>query len=89
VTSAARPGCLTEADFHKLERMAPGRAPAELAAHVAACARCQQQMLARGSGSTPRAATRPWSRVWLLLLLLALIVLPLVALVLARSRLSQ
>jgi hypothetical protein len=41
-------GCLTEAGFTALDAAPPGRGPAEAAAHLAACARCQRRFLARG-----------------------------------------
>jgi len=41
-------GCLTEAGFVALEAAPPGRGPAEAAAHMAGCSRCQRRFLARG-----------------------------------------
>jgi hypothetical protein len=38
-------GCLTSAGLAALQRAAPGRAPKEVAAHVAGCGRCQQRLL--------------------------------------------
>ena len=64
-------GCLTEAGFRALERAAVGKAPAELAAHLAACPRCQDRMLSgrRAPGEAPHAERRtpppPW-RLWLM-----------------------
>jgi hypothetical protein len=43
-------GCLTEAGLHAFRTAPPGRAPAELAAHVAGCARCQDRALAADEG---------------------------------------
>lgn len=68
-----RNGCLTAAGLAALRGAAPGRAPKEVAAHVATCARCQQRLL---SGlSSPAAATAapkrgaPGARLlWLLVL---------------------
>jgi len=65
-------GCLTEAGFRALERSAVGQAPAELAAHMASCATCQERMLSgrRAPSETPRAERKPpppaW-RIWALL----------------------
>ena len=41
-------GCLTEAGLAALDAAPPGQGPAEAAAHLAACARCQRRFLARG-----------------------------------------
>lgn len=49
-------GCLTEAGLRALAQAPAGQAPPELAAHVAACTRCQR----RGLGlPEARAGTRP------------------------------
>jgi len=51
-------GCLTPAAFARIAAAPPGRAPAELAAHLASCPRCQRRLLADSdSGGTP--ASRP------------------------------
>ena len=41
-------GCLTEAGFVALDAAPPGRGPADAAAHLAGCGRCQRRFLARG-----------------------------------------
>ena len=41
-------GCLTDAGFAALEAAPPGQGPADAAAHLAGCARCQRRFLARG-----------------------------------------
>lgn len=41
-------GCLTEAGFAALAKAPPGLGPADAAAHLAGCARCQRRFLARG-----------------------------------------
>jgi len=41
-------GCLTEAGLVALDAAPPGRGPAEAAAHLAGCSRCQRRFLARG-----------------------------------------
>jgi len=76
-------GCLTPAGFAALSRAPVGRAPDTLAAHVAACPRCQERMLAGGAARAARAPTRK-PRLWLgLALALGALLLALVALVLA------
>lgn len=65
-------GCLTAAGLAAFQNAPPGRAPKEMAAHVAGCNRCQQRLLSslrepgRPAGpSTPR-GTRSGSRlVWI------------------------
>ena len=58
-------GCLTEAGLEALDDAPPGRGPAELAAHLAGCGRCQRRFLARGGAdyggirAVPGPATRP------------------------------
>jgi hypothetical protein len=39
-------GCLTDAGIAALRTAVPGRAPADLSAHLASCARCQERLLA-------------------------------------------
>jgi hypothetical protein len=41
-------GCLNDAGFAALEAAPPGRGPADAAAHLAGCGRCQRRFLARG-----------------------------------------
>jgi hypothetical protein len=50
-------GCLTDEGFAALARSRPGEAPAELAAHLAGCARCQDRVLKSAAGAD--AARRP------------------------------
>jgi hypothetical protein len=38
-------GCLTEAGMAAFREAPPGRAPGEIAAHVASCPACQQRLL--------------------------------------------
>jgi hypothetical protein len=52
-------GCLTPAGMAALQRAPVGQAPAELAQHLAACARCQARLLALGEGTQPRPGGRP------------------------------
>jgi hypothetical protein len=60
-------GCLTAAGFAVLSRAPVGRAPADLAAHLAGCARCQERMLAGGAPArpAPRSPGRRAPRLWL------------------------
>ena len=46
-------GCLTPAAFAAIAAAPPGAAPAELAAHLAACVRCQRRLLAKALGPSP------------------------------------
>jgi hypothetical protein len=77
-------GCLTDDGFALLEGAAPGRAPAELAGHVARCARCQGRWLA--ASAPPQRAARGRPPAWRgpVLALLLLIVLLLALFTLAR-----
>ncbi len=68
-----RNGCLTDAGFQALDGAPVGNAPADLATHLAGCARCQHRLLARAAaragGAEKRPARRPpppW-RVWVIL----------------------
>ena len=46
-------GCLTPRGFAQISAAPPGRAPAELAAHLAGCARCQRRLLVAAMPSRP------------------------------------
>ena len=73
-------GCLTPAGLFAVQSAPLGRAPSELAEHVASCARCQERLLA---GGILAAATRtkkdppPRWRVAVVLLAVILLVLSL------------
>jgi len=58
-------GCLTDAGLDTLSRAPVGKAPAELAAHLAACPKCQERMLLRGSPRGPKKTAPPAWRVWI------------------------
>ena len=77
---AVTTGCLTDAQLARVRDGAPGGAPAELAQHLADCARCQERALF-GSDRTERpkreAPRMPSLR--RALLLLALVVLAMAA----------
>jgi len=80
-------GCLTPAGFAALSRAPIGRAPAELATHLASCSRCQERMLAGGtSAGRPSPASSPprKPRLWLgVALAFAALLLAVAALMLA------
>jgi hypothetical protein len=79
-------GCLTTAGFAALSRAPVGRAPGDLAAHLAGCPRCQERMLAGGGAARPAPASpaRRRPRLWLgLALAFAALLLALGALILA------
>jgi hypothetical protein len=83
-------GCLTAAGLAALERAAPGAAPAEVAAHVGGCARCQQRLLSslRDPSSVAPASRRKSSGgrlVWVAVLAIGALFLLLAGLVVARS----
>jgi len=80
-------GCLTPAGFAALSRAPVGRVPANLAAHLASCARCQERMLAGGTSAVrPSPASSPprKPRLWLgVALAFAALLLAVAALILA------
>ena len=79
-------GCLTSAGFATLSRAPVGRAPADLAGHLASCSRCQERMLAGGtSAARPPASSTPRTpRLWLgVALAFAALLLAVAALILA------
>ena len=58
-------GCLTPAAFAAIAAAPPGAAPAELAAHLASCARCQRRLLAKAMGAAaPRGPRRERPPLW-------------------------
>jgi hypothetical protein len=55
-------GCLTASGLQAVRGAVPGQAPAELAAHLAGCVRCQEKLLALDAprrGASRRRATSP------------------------------
>jgi hypothetical protein len=74
-------GCLSPQGFAQISAAPPGRAPAELAAHLAGCVRCQRRLLvgAMPSSPSPRRQRPPLWRtgvvvvVCLLLVMIAMI----------------
>ena len=87
-------GCLTEAGFAALDAAPPGRGPAEAAAHLATCARCQRRFLARGGKEIAGISARPgkavapplWRTIALVFAVLALVVLALIGIRLLAAR---
>jgi hypothetical protein len=65
-------GCLTPAGLAALRSATPGRAPKEVAAHLAGCQRCQQRLFdgLRGPGAAApaRAGSSGARLVWMLVL---------------------
>jgi hypothetical protein len=68
-------GCLTEAAIQLLLHAPPGRAPGDLAAHLAGCARCQDRLLAASVPGPKRGAPRPAPSLRRMLILVSLILL--------------
>jgi hypothetical protein len=75
-------GCLTEAGVAALDNAPPGQGPADAAAHLAGCGRCQRRFLARGGkevagiSATPRNVVAPplWRTVAVVVAVLVLVV---------------
>jgi hypothetical protein len=65
-------GCLTPAGLAALRSAPPGRAPREVAAHLAGCPRCQQRLFdglrGPGTGAPARRTSAGPRLVWLLVL---------------------
>ncbi len=57
--------CLTDGGLETLLRAPVGKAPAELAGHLAGCPTCQERLLLRGSPRGPRKTPPPPWRVWI------------------------
>jgi hypothetical protein len=86
-------GCLTETGLVALDGAPPGQGPADAAAHLAGCTRCQRRFLARGGQEgggislTPRKAVAPplWRTGVVVLGLLALVAMALMAIRIVSS----
>ncbi len=57
-------GCLSPRGFAQISAAPPGRAPAELAAHLAGCARCQRRLLVAALPSASSSPRRPPPPLW-------------------------
>jgi len=57
-------GCLSPRGFAQISAAPPGRAPAELAAHLAGCARCQRRLLVAALPSSSPSPRRPPPPLW-------------------------
>jgi hypothetical protein len=68
-------GCLTTAGLARLKGSPPGRAPDELARHLAACPLCQARLLSESTPRAPRQRRSPFGLILLLLALLGLLLL--------------
>jgi hypothetical protein len=78
-------GCLTVAGLAAVRAAPPGQAPAELAGHLASCARCQDRLLAGGAAElAARKKTQPPPRWRLAAIVVALLLLVLSILVTAE-----
>jgi uncharacterized paraquat-inducible protein A len=81
-------GCLTPAGLLAVQSAPVGRAPAELAGHVASCARCQERLLAGGIlAAVTRTKKEPPPR-WRVAIVLAAIILLVLSLLFTLGRLS-
>jgi hypothetical protein len=81
-------GCLTGAGFAAVQSAPPGQAPAELAAHLSACGRCQERLLAGGRAAlAPRKRKEP-PPPWRLAAILVAAVLLVLTILVTLQRLS-
>ena len=74
-------GCLSPAGLDALRKAAPGQAPHDAAAHVAACTRCQKRLLSEGGPGAlhtgkprPTQAPPPWRTAIVMLAAILLVV---------------
>ncbi len=88
--SRALPGCLSDADLARLQSAPPGRAPEELARHLATCERCQQRALfgPQKRASSSRRSQPAWPSPQRMLLLLAGVLIALAMLLYSLQRLT-
>ncbi len=83
-------GCLSDADLARLQSAPPGRAPEDLARHLAACEPCQQRALF-GQQRRPPSSRRPppeWPSPQRMVLLLAAVLIALAMLLYSLQRLT-
>jgi hypothetical protein len=81
-------GCLSPAGIAAVGAAAPGRIPAEVAAHLASCARCQERVLTGGLPRAARKATPSPPSLKRAFLLVGLIVLSILAFLWTLRRLT-
>ena len=81
-------GCLSPAGIAAVGSAAPGRSPAEVAAHLASCARCQERVLTGGVPRPPRKATGAPPSLKRAFLLVGLILLSILAILWTLRRLA-
>ncbi len=62
-------GCLTAAGLSAFRAAAPGKAPADLAAHVTGCARCQERLLTSDAGTLGPGKRRTPPPLWRVLVI--------------------
>jgi hypothetical protein len=83
-------GHLTDAGLQAFCSAPPGRAPAELASHVAGCARCQDRALLADAGTLGPGKRKPPPPLWrVFVLFFGGLLLALVLFLWMRSLLSQ
>jgi hypothetical protein len=77
-------GCLTPDGIAAVQKAPVGQAPAELATHLASCARCQERLLAGGAAALAlrkkKVPPPPWRLAVVLALAVGLVLMVLVSL---------
>ncbi len=81
-------GCLTPAGILAVQSAALGKAPAELAGHVASCARCQERLLAGGIVALVTRKRKDPPPRWRVAVVLAAVILLVLSLLFTLGRLS-
>jgi hypothetical protein len=81
-------GCLTPAGLLAVQRAPVGQAPAELADHVASCARCQERLLAGGILAAVTRTKKPPPPRWRIAVVLMAVILLVLSLIFTLGRLS-
>lgn len=81
-------GCLTPAGLLAVQAAPLGKAPPELAGHVASCARCQERLLAGGIVALITRKKKEPPPPWRIVVVIVAILLLLVSLLFTLGRLS-
>jgi hypothetical protein len=81
-------GCLTPAGILAVQSAPLGKAPPELAGHVAACARCQERLLAGGIVALVTRKKKDPPPRWRVAVVLAAVILLVLGLLFTLGRLS-